>query len=812
MGNMNRRKAARIGLLFLLMKRGLKKGISMEENVRIYIKLAAVILLTILFIWLIYTDERVLQLEQPEGELIRASDMWILLDELAEGAAGQIDAAALREIYRKSEEEPEEYVRYDTYIEILDCIFGAAEQSYEREKITYKNKYRGEFLLLKEDWYGCFDRLLSFYGLTDVIAKKEVEILGGSGIFAGEKVQEGSLLGIDGTVYLCASGDFMNLKYTTVEAYTRENRLLTLVEILPDESSLENVWIMEDDGSTIQFFYEGYELLGDYKREGESFESLREQVGTIAFREETIFDIEIKGERISGKLLSISEQQIEIEGYGSLELQEKNAGYKLYEDLRKADWSELAIGYDFADFVLEDGKVCAFLITRKEKMETIRVAVKNNNFGSLYHDKITLSGESPMTIYYGDYENRKEERVEAGREITIEAGDEYLKGNRVEIVPDINTGKIRVSSLNRSQGVPAYRGHMEILETKEGLVLINEVLLEEYLYSVVPSEMPASYPIEALKAQAVCARTYGYRYLKQPGYGELGAHVDDSVGYQVYNNIAENVNSTKAVKETTGMLLLYEEEPVSTYYYSTSCGYGADAGVWNEEQKEQYPYLSAVHIASAEEEAYETQELSVEENFRAYITQIDENAYEKEEPWFRWSYQVEKLDIKMLYQRLKERYEAAPGKVLTLAEKGGDVENPELFEAREPKEFKKVYDIRSLSRKEGGVMDELLIETDKGTYKVISEYNIRYVLNQGGEVIRQDGSSYESNVLLPSAYLIIDTVKSDKNVIGYNISGGGYGHGVGMSQNGARAMGLENEDCESILSFYFRDCQLAQVY
>ena len=83
---------------------------------------------------------------------------------------------------------------------------------------------------------------------------------------------------------------------------------------------------------------------------------------------------------------------------------------------------------------------------------------------------------------------------------------------------------------------------------------------------MVPSEMPASYPIEALKAQAVCARTYGYRYLNQPGYGSIGAHVDDSVGYQVYNNIQENVNATKAVKETAGELLLYQGEPVSTYY------------------------------------------------------------------------------------------------------------------------------------------------------------------------------------------------------------------------------------------------------
>ncbi len=782
----------------------------MKKNVRIFIKLVAVILLTVLFIWLIYTDEKVLQLKQPEGELMQVSDVQILLNELVKASNGKLDGSVLEKIYNKSAANSEEYLNYSAYLEILDGVFGETEQAYEKEKITYKNKYRGEFFLLKKDWYNSYEKILAFYGLTDIIQIKTVEIFGNNGILTGEKtIEDGKLLGKDGQVYTCISEKFTDLKFTSVKACVRENSLLTLLEILPDKSTIENVWIMEDDGSNIQFFYEDYELLGEYILNGhesknDDSHALREQVGDITFQKGIISDILVKSDRISGKLLGISDNQLEIEGYGKLDMKDNSVGYQLYEELGRAEWSDLAIGYDFADFVLEDGKICAFLITRKEKMETIRVALKNNNFGSLYHDKITLVSSDSMTIYYGEYQQRQQEKVAPGQKITIEAGDDYLKGDRMEIIPDVNTGKIQVLSLNRSQGIPSYRGRMEIVKTGEGLVLVNEVLLEEYLYSVVPSEMPASYPMEALKAQAICARTYGYRYLKQPGYAALGAHVDDSVGYQVYNNIAENVNSTKAVKETTGMLLLYEGEPVSTYYYSTSCGFGADAGVWNEEQREQYPYLGAVRIAGTEGKEITVNELSAEENFRAYITHTDENAYEKEEPWFRWEYQVDDLDTGKLYQRLKERFDAAPGKVLTCVEKE--------FESKEPKEFKKVYDIQSLTRKEGGVMDELLIETDKGTYKVISEYNIRYVLNQGGEVIRQDGSSCESSLLLPSAYLIIDTVKSEKNVVGYTIIGGGYGHGVGMSQNGARAMGLLGEDCGSILSFYFKGCQLDKVY
>lgn len=94
---------------------------------------------------------------------------------------------------------------------------------------------------------------------------------------------------------------------------------------------------------------------------------LREQVGNIIYQESTISDITIKEDRISGKLLSISEGQLEIEGYGILEINQENVGYKLYEKLEKAEWSDLMLGYDFADFVLENGKVCAFLLARKEK-------------------------------------------------------------------------------------------------------------------------------------------------------------------------------------------------------------------------------------------------------------------------------------------------------------------------------------------------------------------------------------------------------------------------------------------------------------
>ena len=105
------------------------------------------------------------------------------------------------------------------------------------------------------------------------------------------------------------------------------------------------------------------------------------------------------------------------------------------------------------------------------------------------------------------------------------------------------------------------------------MLLINELALEEYLYAVVPSEMPTYYGIEALKVQAVCARSYAYRHLLANSLSRYGAHVDDSVSYQVYNNIPENEESVLAVKDTYGRVIEYEGEIITAYYFSTKWAY-----------------------------------------------------------------------------------------------------------------------------------------------------------------------------------------------------------------------------------------------
>ena len=86
------------------------------------------------------------------------------------------------------------------------------------------------------------------------------------------------------------------------------------------------------------------------------------------------------------------------------------------------------------------------------------------------------------------------------------------------------------------------------------------------------------------------------------GYEELGAHVDDSSSYQVYNNILEQEAATAAVKATYGQLLVREDGKTlaETYYYSTSWGYGSDAHVWKTDSADEYEYIIPRHLSRGE--------------------------------------------------------------------------------------------------------------------------------------------------------------------------------------------------------------------
>lgn len=134
------------------------------------------------------------------------------------------------------------------------------------------------------------------------------------------------------------------------------------------------------------------------------------------------------------------------------------------------------------------------------------------------------------------------------------------------------------------------RGQIEIRKSGSGLIAINVVGLEDYLAAVLGSEMPASFPQEALKAQAVAARTYALRR-KIDAWGKP-YHLGNTVLHQVYGGArAEDVRTREAVRATNGEVLTFRMEPIEAYFHS-ACGGRTESG--QEALGRDLPYLKPV--------------------------------------------------------------------------------------------------------------------------------------------------------------------------------------------------------------------------
>jgi SpoIID/LytB domain protein len=140
----------------------------------------------------------------------------------------------------------------------------------------------------------------------------------------------------------------------------------------------------------------------------------------------------------------------------------------------------------------------------------------------------------------------------------------------------------------------SYAGHFFLKKIGSGnsayITVINVLPFEEYLRGVVPAEMPASWAKEALKAQAVAARTYAYfevvanvaKYDPNLVKEESGAQLDDTVTYQAYLGLSNaNKNTDEALKATDGELMLYKGKIVKAFFHADSGGHTEDSkNVW----------------------------------------------------------------------------------------------------------------------------------------------------------------------------------------------------------------------------------------
>lgn len=583
-------------------------------------------------------------------------------------------------------------------------------------------------------------------------------------------------------------GDFLRTISTA-------DTVLKITEVGETEITLEATWIKANSDDELTVKYEEQEFaVANFDETYTGYEDIAD----IKIAEGGATEVTVYTDKINARLLSIKDCSIELEGLGVYPYAENIQVYKLFGEYEPYTLSDLKIGYAFTDFVLNGKKeIVAALVSGEGYLNKIRVVIKTTGFESAYHETVVLSCDTDMEWYSGEASGQ----IKGGEQVTIDADSEMFEQARITFVPVALSAKTKLHSVERNQGTPAYRGTIEIEKTPDGLVVINELSLDEYLYSVVPSEMPASYPLEALKAQAVSARTYAYAHMLDTRLQSYGAHVDDSAAFQVYNNIMENDMTTRAVRETEGVIVGKDNVPVTTYFYSTSCGYGTDLTAWVSENDS---YLQSNRIGEGEDLA-----LTDEEVFADFIRRWDNNCYEASESYFRWKYETE-INEELLLENLQKRYAANPDQVLTKTPKG--------FVSKEITKFGNLQNIEIEKRAPGGAITQLLLVGSKATIRILSEKNVRYILaGESTELLLGENYSKEGSVngMLPSAFLTIETEHepsenpdAEKEIVSYCIYGGGFGHGIGMSQNGARQMANRGMSYDEILRFFYVETDL----
>lgn len=616
--------------------------------------------------------------------------------------------------------------------------------------------------------------------------------------------------------YVRLTGDdfLYRFKHKGIEALTCGNEIIYISKIHQDKIVIPNVWIKQGRGADVDSFINGIHIkLNTQYKLSQEIDSV---VGDITLQDGKIIAISVKPDRIQGKVLLSGEDFIELEGYGRIPLEENYRIYKLYGELSMERTNAILVGYDTTDFVVSGGKISAALIRESIKAENIRVLIHTTGFKDIYHERVELGCTSNFVIRVGEDETS----YTAKETISLQPGDPMLLSGRVIIEPATEKGKIKLLSIERSDGVPKYRGRIEIAQGEKGLLIVNELPLEEYLYAVIPSEMPTYYGLEPLKVQAVCARSYAYRHLMANSLSGYGAHVDDSVSYQVYNNIEENEDSILAVKDTYGKVVEFEGDIITAYYFSTSCGHTTSVEyVWANGVPT--TYLSGRLLRVEEDESEDVMseqsklysDLTKEDNFRSFMLDQHYDTYDREFSWYRWYVTIDTADIRSnIEEKLAGRYQANPELIKTLVS-GKPLDKDAVYESRPVETVGKIEDIFVKSRGTGGIVYELIIQGSERTIMVQTEYNIRVLLSPSKDTVyRQDEKEIDNLSLLPSAFFFIDSNMKDGKLQSISITGGGYGHGVGMSQNGVKSLSDAGKKYDEIIRYFYKGTDIGFIY
>ena len=328
-----------------------------------------------------------------------------------------------------------------------------------------------------------------------------------------------------------------------------------------------------------------------------------------------------------------------------------------------------------------------------------------------------------------------------------------------------------------------YYGGFQNVRDGGNLTVINIVPLEDYVKGVLPYEMSNDWPLEALKAQAVCARTYAYMNLgKHERYGFDICNTNDC---QVYQGAGlANSNTDKAVEETSGIYIWYNGKPAQTFYFSSDGGATESAqNIWD--QNADLPYLKGVIDPYEAAVADKISQYNWSKTFTLEeLTSQMNSAFSSKGYNFTGIVSVQITEYSETGNPLSVRFEDQSGKSWTF---GAET-------------LRIALGLRS-NRFSLGEAPSTAVPVNDGS-SGLSSIGEAYVVSGNGTVQKVSGSPYVASSDGTSR-LTMSGGSSASSGNSVTFSGSGWGHNVGMSQWGAYAMAEQGMSYIDILTFYF---------
>ncbi|MCX7653913.1 MAG: SpoIID/LytB domain-containing protein [Fervidobacterium sp.] len=407
----------------------------------------------------------------------------------------------------------------------------------------------------------------------------------------------------------------------------------------------------------------------------------------------------------------------------------------------------------------------------------------------------------------------------------------FSKDTRLYFKPTSESASFIIKGRNNK-----YKGSIEVVYVSaKGFAVINDIFIEEYLCSVVSGEMPSFYHIEALKAQAIAARTYAVeKILSDRRYYSLGANLDDSINFQVYNTQKTSENAIRAVKETAGQILMFNGKPVATFYYAVSGGFTLDPGdVFNMRLR----YLKSKPISVFDNVLELIKSEGGIDNFlKIWDKDVLESMgfVEVSSAFFGWKvvYSVDeivqrinllknpvvipKISVKNNNESNSQNDTKATNvtteaSVLSLTE-SSFVTTETTSTNSQQNEYLPIQKLYVSKRGAGGIVLEVKIEFDDKEITIFKD-DVKRLFSPANKAIQLFNNSTRNDLTsLPSMVFTTELTKNTDGKAQIILYGRGYGHGVGMSQVAANNFARKyNWEYTKILSFFYEGTQLWNI-